>query len=172
MNDTEQIIIKIKKKAQDNVNQKLEAEKQKIENKIMNELKLVEKCLEYIQNKMIYKKIEDKYNWNVKQYILATEEMFFEDYIKENGRNWNQGIFFDENSRLPHEPLFKVNGECYYDVRYIIRNYEETFRSFSDKLFKLQQEAELLTKAAKDLKQQESHIKNLLQQYEQIEIKE
>ena len=170
MNEQEKIIAKIKEAAYENVNRKLEEERKLVENKISHELVDVERCLQYINNKMVYKIIGDWYR--TKEYCLADENMFFEDYTKEVQYNWNKGIKFYDTSSKPTEPLFKVNGESYYDMRYIIRNYEEKFDSYTEKLNSLRDKFEEISKAAEELKKQEPHIKKLIEQYKKTEIDE
>ena len=134
MSERDKIIAKIKESAYENVNKKLEKERKKVEDKVNNELVYVEKCLQYIGNKMVYKIVKGKYY--TENYELADEKTFFEDYNKETDYVWQKGIqFFDLKSK-PYEPLFKVNGESYYDMRYIIRNYEETFKDILEKINK------------------------------------
>lgn len=170
MNEQEKIVAKIKEAAYENVNRKLEEERKLVENKINNELVYVERCLQYINNKMVYKIIGDRYR--VKEYKLADENMFFEDYTKETEYNWDKGIKFYNIKDKPYEPLFKVNGQSYYDMRYIIRNYEETFNSYSTKLNSLNESFKQLSEMADELKKQEPHIKKLIEQYKKTEIDE
>lgn len=98
MNEQEMIIAKIKEAAYNNANKKLEAERKVVENKINNELTDVERCLSYIKNKMVFKIIEAKYR-TPKEYKLADENMFFEDYIKESKYGWDMGIQFLDSSK-------------------------------------------------------------------------
>lgn len=170
MNEQEKIIAKIKEAAYENVNRKLEEERKLVENKIANEIVDVERCLQYINNKMVYKIIGDRYR--TKEYCLADENMFFEDYSKEAPYSWDKGIKFYDTSSRPTEPLFKVNGESYYDMRYIIRNYEERFDLYSRKLNDLYDKFNEISEAAEELKKQEPHIKNLIEQYKKADIDE
>ena len=170
MNEQEKIIAKIKEAAYENVNRKLEEERKIVENKISNELVDAEKCLQYINNKMVYKIIRDRYL--IKEYCLADENMFFEDYTKDVEYTWNKGIEFYNTKTMPTEPLFVVNGESYYDMRHIIRNYEETFALYSKKLDDLNNKFKEISEAAEELKKHEPHIKNLIEQYKKVEIDE
>ena len=170
MNEQEKIIAKIKEAAYDNVNKKLEEERKKIEDKINHELEDVERCLQYIKNKMVFKIVGDRYK--VKEYKLVDETMFFEDYSMEPQYNWNKGIKFPDTKSKPYEPLFYVNGEGYYDMRYIIRHYEDKFETYSRRLDDLREKFNELEEAAKNLKMQEPYIKKLIEQYKQVEIDE
>ena len=53
------IISKIKEKAYENVNKKIEEERKETERKINSELEVVEEILGYIKNKLIFKKNKD-----------------------------------------------------------------------------------------------------------------
>lgn len=170
MSERDKIIAKIKESAYENVNKKLEEERKKVEDKVNNELVYVEKCLQYIGNKMVYKIVKGKYY--TENYELADEKTFFEDYNKETDYVWQKGIqFFDLKSK-PYDPLFKVNGESYYDMRYIIRNYEETFKDYSKRLNNLREQFNKVAEMADELVKQEPKIKKLIEQYKQIEIDE
>lgn len=170
MNEQEKIIAKIKEAAYENVNKKLEEERKAVENKINNELTEVERCLQYIKNKMVFKIIGDR--WAIKEYRLADENMFFEDYTKEVEWSWRRGIKFADSQSQPYQPLFTVNGEDYYDIRYIIRHYEETFTTYSSRLKDLSDRFNELEEMADQLKKQEPHIKKLIEKYKKVEIDE
>lgn len=165
------IIAKIKASAYENVNKKLEEERKKTEDKINNELTQVERCLKYINNKMVFKII--KSSWGSEgEYVLADENIFFEDYTKEPEYSYNRGIKFCDTNSRPYEPLFKVNGEYYYDMRYIIRNYEERFSEYTRKLNNLRETYDKVKEMANGLIKQEPQIKKLIEQYKQVEIDE
>lgn len=170
MNEQEKIIAKIKESAYENVNKKLEEERKRVEDKINNELKDVERCLQYIKNKMVFKIISDRYI--VKEYRLADENTFFEDYNKEPEYTWNKGITFANSSKEPYKPLFMINGESYYDMRYIIRHYEETFETYKRRMDDLRKEFNDVEEMAHNLIKQEPHIKRLIEQYKKVEIDE
>ena len=170
MTEQEKIIAKIKESAYENVNKKLEEERKIVENKINNELKDVERCLQYIQNKMVFKIIGDGYS--TKKYVLADENTFFADYTQESEYNWNKGIIFSDSSSKPYEPLFKVNGASYYDMRYVLRHYEETFEQYARELKYLREKFDKISEAADNLIKQEPHIKRLIEEYKKVEIDE
>lgn len=171
MNDRDVIIAKIKESAYENVNKKLEEERKKIESKVNNELKDVERCLQYIKNKMVYKIIKSSWTSNG-TYTLADENTFFNDYNKEAEYSFDRGIKFYGSNSKPYEPLFKVNGASYYDIRYIIRNYEETFNDYTKRLNGLREQFDKVTEMANELVKQEPQIKKLIEQYKQVEIDE
>lgn len=168
MDERDKIIAKIKESAYENVNKKLEEERKKTEDKINNELVKVERCLQYIQNKMVYKIVKGSWT-KTGEYVLADENTFFKDYSEEPQYSWAKGIeFFDK----PNQPLFKVNGVAYYDMRYIIRDYEERFKDYYERLGRLNEKFREISEAADELKKQEPLIKNLIEQYKKVEIDE
>lgn len=163
------IISKIKEKAYDNVNKKLEEERQKTKEKISSELDRVEEVLKYINNKLLFKKIGDSWNCN---YILVTEEIFFDDYTKEGKYSWENGIKIKHKRERKYDPFILVNGESYYDIRYLIRNYEETFDSYNTRLQNLRDSFREIERKVKELKEKEPLIKRLIEEYQKVEIEE
>ena len=158
------IISRIKEKAYENVNRKLEEERKKTEDKINNELVDVEKCLSYIKNRLVYKIIKE--NYRTTNYVLADEDMFFDDYNKET--NWYKGIYFPHDEKY----LFRVNGEEYYDVRYLMQNYREDFEKYRKDLASLNKVFRELEEGYKKLIAQELNVKSMLEQLKKVEITE
>lgn len=78
---SKEIVEKIKALAYENINKKLEKEREKTEKRIADDLADVEKALSYIANRLVYKTVSNSFC--VSDYVLATEEMFFNDYNKE-----------------------------------------------------------------------------------------
>lgn len=165
----EDVISKIKAKAYENVNKKLEEERQRVEDKINNELNAVEEILKYIKNKLIFKKVGN--NWSHK-YTLVTEEMFFEDYNSEPKNYWDKGIEINHKRENKWDCFIKVNGNYYYDVRYIISNYEEDFNALDKRLNSLKEQFSEIERLEERLLEEEPRIKKLLEQYQEIDLKE
>ena len=163
------IISKIKEKAYENVNKKIEEERKETERKINSELEVVEEILGYIKNKLIFKKNKD--DWK-KDYILVTEDIFFEDYNEEPKNYWNKGIEIKHEREKKWDYFIKVNGNYYYDVRYIIAGYEEDFKTLDNKLNGLRENFYKIEEAERNLLEQEPKIKKLIEQYQQIELLE
>ena len=163
--ENKDIIAKIKEQAYENVNRKIEEERKKTENKINRELDDVNKCIELINQKMIFKKNTKNYSYD---YVLATPDMFFEDYSKEND-SWDKGIKFPEKKYL-YSPYFTVNGEKYYDVRYIIGAYENDVTNLkrrSDNLWRTINEIE---SEMDDMIKAQHQVKKLLQEYQELNV--
>lgn len=104
--------------------QKKIAEKTKyIERESNKDLELLNKAIELVKNGMVYKKFE---RYGSYEYILATEKMLCDDYINPPKYDWQKGIeFYEENSV---KGIFTINGESYYDMRYLLISYAEDTR--------------------------------------------
>lgn len=163
------IISKIKEQAYENVNKKIEAEKKATEAKINEELDVVEEILKYIKNKLIFKEIGDSWNCN---YVLVTEEIFFADYNKEPKYDWNKGIEINHNKERKYDPFIEVNGERYYDIRYIIANYEQAFNGYKQRLQNLNESFREIEDKVKELKGREPAIKKLIEEYQTLDLEE
>ena len=99
MTEQEKVIAKIKTTAQENLNKKLEEEKRKLESRIAYDTELVERCLKYIQNKMVFKIIGDNIYSN--KYVLADENTFLHDYTRKPKYEFDSGINFSDPSDKP-----------------------------------------------------------------------
>lgn len=164
-----EIISKIKEQAYENVNKKLEEERKEKERKINSELETVEEILKYIKNKLIFKKVGDDWRYN---YVLVTEDIFFKDYSSEPKNYWGKGIEIRHKREKNWEYFIKVNGEYYYDVRYIIANYKEDFDVLDKRLNRLRDDFSKIEEVKENLLEQEVKIKELLEQYQKIEIED
>ena len=65
-----------------------------------------------------------------------------------------------------------MNGEYYYDVRYIIAGYKEDFDILNNRLNRLREDFSKIEEIERDLLKQEPKIKRLLEQYQEVEIVE
>lgn len=151
------IISRIKEKAYENVNKKIEEEREATESKIKNELETVERCVEFIEKHLVFKKVNGNY-------VLATSDMFFDDYSKQPKYSYNSGVKIKENRRI-YEPWFTVNGESYYEIRYIIGKYEEDFSRLTKRAEQMYETIRGLKESWKTLEQEQKSIKSLLEQY-------
>ena len=165
----EEIISKIKEIAYENVNKKLKKEREETERKINSELAIVETVLKYIKNKLLFKKVGDSW-WQ--DYKMVTEEMFLTDYSREPEHSWSKGIEIKYQREKNWDYFIKINGIYYYDVRYIIRNYEEDFNNLNRRLNRIREDFSKIEEIKQNLLEQEPKIKNLLEQYQEVEIEE
>lgn len=166
--EKEEIILKIKSLAYENVNKKIEKERKETEEKINKDIEKVEETLKYIQNKMLFKDIGEAYR---PKYILVTEEIFFKDYNTEPENSWKQKgiqIYYDRNKN--YNAFIKVNGEEYYDTTYVIDRYEDDYRNLDRKLSELNIKFNEIKKDTEELEKQKKAIKGLLEAYQNIEV--
>lgn len=162
--EAKDVISKIKEKAYENVNKKIEEERKITETKIQNELETVQRCVEFIENHLVFKKVNN-------EYILATSEMFFEDYSKDAKYSFNQGVKIKENRKY-YEPWFSVNGENYYEIRYIIGRYQEDFSNLTRRADDMYKKIRDLKESWERLEKEQKSIKSLLEQYNNAVDKE
>lgn len=167
--ESEKIISKIKATAYENVNKKIEEEKKETERKINIELKQVEEILKYIKNRLLFKIVNDY----KQEYKLVDENTFFQDYSKEPEHSWQRkGLKINYERTRKWEEFVQVNGESYYDVRYIIRHYEEEFETLKEKLNKLNESFREIEKQEEELLKQEPIIKKFIEEYKELDIEE
>ncbi len=102
--------------------EKLGKEKERVAERIRNELDDVKKAVEMVRSGLCYKKV-DKYG--IKRYLFATEEMLLHDYLTEPENSYtSRGLRFSKDA-AGHGCIFIVNGIYYYDMRYILNEYEK-----------------------------------------------
>lgn len=111
--------------AQKMANEKFAQEKQRVEERINDELGDVRKAVEMVRSGLCYKKIDE---FGRKRYLFVTEETLIQDYLSEPKNTYvNKGIRFNvDGSKTSY--IFTVNGIYYYDMRYILNAYEEDVR--------------------------------------------
>lgn len=127
---------KIRELADKTLREKIEAETKVVNDAAERDRQVIETCLEMIEKNLVYKDIE-QIGWGHK-YVLATADMFYEDYVKEPKNSWNRGIKLTEYKRgddgYLYYGVFTVNGERYYDMRYLLRKYEKDVANTVKKL--------------------------------------
>lgn len=121
-------IDEIKAYARETVNKKIEQKSEILEREANRDLELLNEAIEMVQSKVVYKKVERKYGGY--DYVLATEEMICADYMNPPKYDWKKGImFYSENhSEYKYHGMFEINGESYYDMRYLLTSYAEDVR--------------------------------------------
>lgn len=91
----------------------------------------VKQALSYIDQNMVFKRVS-QLGWP-KKYQLATVEMFYEDYFKKEGCGWEKGVNFYPEGERHYRGVFSVNGEDYYDMRYLLERYEKDVKEVAEK---------------------------------------
>lgn len=109
--------------AREAVQKKIAEKTESIERESNKDLELLKKAIELVKNGMVYKKFE---RYGSYEYILATEKMLCDDYINPPKYGWQKGIEFCEENSV--RGIFTINGERYYDMRYLLISYAEDTR--------------------------------------------
>ena len=85
---------------------------------------IINQAIELVQSHTLYKKVVDSCSRT--RYVLATEEMLKEDYLREPKYGWQHGIQFKQRDerRSWNTGILNVNGETYYDIHFALQAYE------------------------------------------------
>ena len=120
----------------------------------------LKKAIELVNSHTLYKKVCDEYVRGRYRYVLATEEMLKEDYLKE--AKYRKGIRFikGEWSKTYNTGVLEVNGETYYDIRYALQNYERMVKDEEDSLRRLNKS---ICEIKEDLKNMKKNYPSLKQ---------
>ena len=124
---------KIYEKVQAQLDAKMAQAQEAARNQAERDREKVEIAIEMISSRLVYKDIGGR-GWGHK-YVLATEEMFYEDYLKEPESIWQKGLKFNENDgEAWYKGIFTVNGETYYDIHYILAKYQRDVYNVEEEL--------------------------------------
>lgn len=147
--------------AEQKVAEKRAVQEKKMQETLDRDIADVGTILEAIKNKLLYKK--GKNYWEAWQ--LVTEEMFYEDYLRTTEYGWQKGIRFRNDERSNIGEYVEVNGELYFDMRYLINTYaldlEKAIKNNRLEYDKLKEKKEHYDALVHD----EPHIKSLMQEY-------
>ena len=111
----------------------IEAVKQRLE----QDKDALKEAIELVNSHTLYKK-EGDYRSRYK-YVLATEEMLKADYLGEPKPYSCKGIKFkydDQNERYD-KGVMEVNGHTYYDIRWVLNNYERMIKEKESQVLSL-----------------------------------
>lgn len=108
--------------AQKMADEKLSKEKERVAERIKNELDDVKKAVEMVRSGLCYKNVDRE---GVGRYLFATEDMLLNDYLTEPKNSYTpRGLCFSDDP-IGRGYIFRVNGIYYYDMRYLLNQYEE-----------------------------------------------
>ena len=154
------------KNATDNLleiaDEKLSQEKDRVAEKIRNELDDVKKAVEMVRSGLCYKEVDQ---YGVKRYLFATEEMLIHDYLTEPENSYTRrGLRFNED---PHgrDYIFIVNGHYYYDMRYILNGYEQDVTKEKNRITGYNDRLDELIREFKRLLEEHEAIKKMLEDW-------
>ena len=134
---------------------------QKVKERLEQDKETLKEAINLVNTHTLYKVVEDPYDRHKKIYKLATEEMLKEDYLKEPKPYRPAGIRFNYNdSGYYNKGILEVNGEDYYDIRYVLQRYEKamaekerTLNVLFDRMSDLKKELDALHATFPSLKQ-------------------
>ena len=131
-----------------------------VKERIERDRETIVKAIQMVKEHTLYKKVKNPYNYSFK-YVLATEEMLKEDYLKKPDSCYQKGIHFNDKDRYNKYfgVILTVNGESYYDIRYALENYENTVKEkeqqaqrLNESIYKLKEDIASLYKEFPTLK--------------------
>lgn len=103
---------------------KREKEEEALRKKLDSEQELVEQILAKVREGNLYKRTKDSY-WNHIKYESITEETFLQDYLSESEKTWHtKGVHLKDSSK-PCDGVYEVNGITYYDICWLLNDYEK-----------------------------------------------
>lgn len=131
---------RIKELTEANIKAQIETQTKLAEEAARRDEEKISKALEMIEKCLVYKDLSQP-GWGHK-YVLATADMFLQDYTNEpddyyHGYYQRGVVFTDEkegSDKYVYGGVFKVNGNRYYDIRYILNKYIEDVRKTAAKL--------------------------------------
>lgn len=135
---------------------------QAVKERIAKDKEVLQQAIDLVNSHTLYKRVSMSYGSCRYKYVLATEEMLKEDYLKEPERFAHKGITFHEDwdKGLTNHGVLEVNGENYYDIRFALNQYEKmvgdkqrNFHYLEEKYRELKKDLEQLHAAFPTLKQ-------------------
>jgi hypothetical protein len=155
--------------AEENVNKKLEKDREQEEQRLKSELDKVKELLLMIKKRMLYKTTSEDFFGNNKKYVLITEEVFFEDYNSEKNKVYrsNPIQIKDWEGKLD----IRVNDIRYRHIGNLIKDFEETMQDKTDRVDRLSNNLRELQEDFESLKKQEQNIKKMVTDYQEMMVK-
>ena len=132
---------------------------EKVKERLEADRETIATAIKLVNEHTLYKCVNERYS---RKYVLATEEMLKQDYLKEPDKYcYDRGIkFLSRDSQKSYNTgVLKVNGEVYYDIHYALESYEKrvnekakSIDGLYSRIRELQDEMELLEKEFPSLK--------------------
>lgn len=144
---------------------------QSVKERLERDKEIIVKAVELVKSHTLYKKISDKYYRSRYKYVLATEEMLKEDYLKEPNGYYEKGIRFldGDSSRSYNTGILKVNGEVYYDIRFALEQYEEAVRKKTGEVERLNSQIRELQEDIADMKKNFPTLKQAIEEWQKYQ---
>lgn len=142
-----------------------------VKERLEQDREVIVKAIQMVNDHTLYKKVRSQYNSSFK-YVLATEEMLKEDYLKEPKDSWySKGIYFKDigDYKKCYGVLLTVNGEAYYDIRYALENYEETVNEKKQQILRLNEKIRELEDGLSNLKRDFPTLKKAIEEWQEYQ---
>lgn len=117
---------KIRDMARKAADEKIAADKAKLETAVTVDLEIIEKILAMVKDRLIYKVFSPQYG--KKTYVVVTEEMVLADYTTKNERSYSHGTAIERVEASWGASAYtriKVNGHIYYHAGDLFTKYKE-----------------------------------------------
>ena len=148
--------------AQKMADEKLGKERERVAEQIKNELDDVKKAVEMVRSGLCYKKVDE---YGIKRYLFATEEMLLNDYLTEPENSYiSRGLRFSEDAAC-HGYIFIVNGHYYYDMRYLLNQYEQDVTKEKNRITGYNDRLDELIREFNRLLEEHEAIKKMLEDW-------
>ena len=141
---------------------------QSVKERLERDKENIVKAIELVKSHTLYKKILDKHYRSRYKYVLATEEMLKEDYLKQPDVYYEKGIQFVDRdiSSVYNTGVLKVNGEVYYDIRFALQQYEEAVRKKTGEVERLNSQIRELQEDIADFKKNFPTLKQAIEEWQ------
>jgi uncharacterized coiled-coil DUF342 family protein len=142
-----------------------------IKERLEQDKEVIVKAIQMVNEHTLYKKVSSNgYSYSYK-YVLATEEMLKEDYLKKPDGWCQKGIKF--NSKNDYNKysgvILTVNGEAYYDIRYALETYKETVEEKERKVNRLNESIRNLQEDIANLYKEFPSLKKAIEEWQEYQ---
>lgn len=163
MDDIKTKVLEITNKA---LQERIEQETMQAKEQAEKDAEIVSRAIELIQKNLMYKEVKESYYTH---YVPATEEMFFEDFLKKPDYEWSAGIKFNDDTDKSKTAYlhgsFSVNGERYFDMRYLLNKYVSDVESVKRRISNYRDQLNDMINAFDRLVEQRPKIKRMLEEW-------
>lgn len=143
--------------------ERIERETREAHERAERDREIVEKAIALIHQNLMYK---DAGHGSYHHYVLATEEMFFQDFMKKAEYEWRRGIKFADDGEKAHlRGSFVVNGERYYDMRYLLDKYTRDIERRQQEICAYNDRLHDLRRSYDDLIRQRPAIERMIKEW-------
>ena len=167
MDDIKAKVLEITSKA---LQERIEQETLQAKEQAERDAEIVSRAIELVQENLMYKEVKEGFYTH---YVPATEEMFFKDFLKKTGYEWNAGIKFNDNKDTKKPSYlhgsFSVNGERYYDMRYLLDKYVSDVESVKRRISNYSDQLNDMINEFGRMVEQRPKIKQMLREWREIQ---